>query len=433
MNTEDTPAPEISQPQPCDETATPPPQPERDAEGSPQETEKPATTRFDRRAKAAADALRTILRDFCLERLGAEPEAALHQSVRLNLDFSIGGDWELNFKPSLYEQLNEQFEDLGVRTGIFLPGAAYNYFDETSEAPECRPPSPLSVFDQYDSKGIPQWCDLMQALLKAGDERTAQLYEKPPRILARMLYGRDLNREQLHTYGRSSRTYAILGQVIAGYFQLPAQAAIQNDRRLAVTLQVVETRETDRQFGLKLNLLSALTPQEISDLFAHKWEPGLQRACTLAQRDIEKLETQARAIRRSGSRKKAGELMRQVPAILRRLAASLERNERQTGRRTTHARQRREEHRPVHKALDDARTVKTDRFFFDLKHESWVVVGSAGRTHAFNAEGRHITSFSIKSDAIAHRIRTQRWRLATPEEFNAFQQQLERGQVHPAL
>ena len=112
--------------------------------------------------------------------------------------------------------------------------------------------------------------------------------------------------------------------------------------------------------------------------------------------------------------------MREVATILHRLADFLDRGQRQKQRRTKHVEQRRQESRPVNKAQEDAGEVSGEMFFFDQKAGTYIVCGPKGRTHAFNETGRHVTSFLIKPDAIEFRLRTERWRRATAEEYAAF-------------
>jgi hypothetical protein len=134
---------------------------------------------------------------------------------------------------------------------------------------------------------------------------------------------------------------------------------------------------------------------------------------------VDALEFRVRAARETGRAEEGRELLRQVPGILRRLADCLERGGRQGQRRTHHAERRREDQRPVQKALEDAREARPDALFYDLKAHTFIVTGPRGRTHAFNAQGRHVTSFQIRPGAVEFRLRTERWRSATADEVAA--------------
>jgi hypothetical protein len=118
--------------------------------------------------------------------------------------------------------------------------------------------------------------------------------------------------------------------------------------------------------------------------------------------------------------------------VLKRLSESLERGQRQTMRRTRHVEERRLTQRPVHKAMDDVRTAHRDAMFHDEKSKTTVVYGEQGRAHAFNKQGRHVTSFVLKPAAVAFRMRTERWRPLTPDEVDEFRarikEQLGRGE-----
>ena len=377
----------------------------------------PTLTRRERREKAAGDALRTLIRDLYVDRFGKEPVGERTVPLNLALTCTTGASWAISFTPPIYDQLGTQLEDLEAGFNRFVPGHVYNYCEECSTAPECSPPTQWSVFSGYDSKGIPQWHDFSQTLLDARDERTALLYEKNPPILAVLQYGRDLHEQQLRSYGRTSKTYSILAQVTAGYFQQPIKHTSTADPRLALTFQVVETRDQQGAFKLELNVLSAIPKSVLQEWFAHDWCPGIPRALQLARRDLAKLERQVLAARRNRDIRQAHSLLRRIPAIMKSLRISLERADRQDNRRTRHAVTRKKQQRPIHKAQEDLKKCATDRFFFDEKHHTWVVVGSGNRAHAFNDEGRHITSFSIQADSVDFRLRTHRWRRSTLEEL----------------
>ena len=102
------------------------------------------------------------------------------------------------------------------------------------------------------------------------------------------------------------------------------------------------------------------------------------------------------------------------------MAENLERGDRQSQRRTKHAEERREDRRPVSKAMDDVRAATPEKLFYDERSQALVVVGEKGRAHVFNDEGRHVTSFTLKQDGIDFRLRNKRWRIANPGEWEAF-------------
>jgi hypothetical protein len=381
----------------------------------------PPLDRAGRRLKAAADALRTLLRDLYAERFGAVPADFGDLNLHLRLRARPSHDWQLEFDPPLPDQLAAQFEDAQAAQDVYRRGAVYCFRCSSSACEHAGPPSPLSVFGGYDSTGRPEWSELAQALVDLKDERVDRLFARPAQAVAALQYGHQLRGEQLASFGRSSKTYAVLGQVIAGYFAVLAPGPGDPAGRVAVTLQVVEARGAGGRIRLHLNALARMPEGgELEDALAGGWEPALFRARAVAARAVEALERQVQGARESGGSEEVRALMRRVPLILRRLADHLTRGERQSHRRTRHAEERRDEQRPVHKAMDDAREASAENVFYDERASTLIVHGARGRAHAFNAEGRHVTSFVLKPDGLDHRLRSRRWRPVSPEEFQVF-------------
>lgn len=385
---------------------------------------RPARSRMERRARAASDALRGFIRDFFGDLFGAGSKASdVDLLIRVRLKPAEG--WAISFEPALAEQLEDQLADASAVRAAYTRGAVYCYRCERSDCEHARPPTPLSVFAGYDSAGRPTWEDLLQALLRARHPRLDELYGKPPATLAVMRYGRELKGEQLSSFGRASRTYAVLGQVVAGFFEAPAPRGREGSERLALTLQMVESRGSNGEFQLHLNTLARMPDGGLFEHWLGEGAPSsLIRARAVALRATQALEGRVLAARSRGDWEAARRELRAVPAILRELADSLERGERQRRRRTQHVEQRREEQRPVHKAVEDARAARPSDVFVDVKTSAIIVAGPKGRTHAFTAEGRHVTSFMAKPGAAEFRVQTGRWRPAEPAEFEQFRARL---------
>ena len=209
----------------------------------------------------------------------------------------------------------------------------------------------------------------------------------------------------------------MLGQVVAGYFSLSGEAReLAASDRLAVTVQLVETRDR-AGVALKLNLLAGLPAGvAMSDLFASGWAPWIRRSHAVADKELQQLARRVRELYDADKPAEARRCMRGIPSLLNRLARSLERGGGQSRRRTGHAERRREDKRPVHKAMDDLRAAGPESFYRDEKAGTIVLCGPQGRTHAFSEEGRHVTSFSLQPSAVAMRLRTRRWSTLAPEE-----------------
>jgi hypothetical protein len=263
----------------------------------------------------------------------------------------------------------------------------------------------------------------VQPFLEARCERVDQLYGDPPAVLALMQYGHDLKLKQLSSFGRASKTYAILGQVIAGYFLRPAarRAEARADRRLAVTFQAVEIRGRAGEVGIRLNpIAGGLSPEDWDELLVSDWRPSLSRACEGAFRTAEDIERRVCEARDAGSADELRQQLRRVPQMLAGLARTLEQGDRQSARRTRHAEQHRRPQRPVHKAVEDALAAGEGRLFYDEKKDTWIACGKQGRAHVFSAEGRHVTSFVLPPGGAEFRLRTHRWRALQKEETARF-------------
>ena len=388
----------------------------------------PRPSRFVRREKAAADALRAYLRDLFEDRFGAVPPVLPEVELALRLKVRPGEDWRLGFEPSLAEQAGAQLAESQAGRNVYRAGRVYCFRCESSDCEHAEPPSSLSVFAGYAPNGWPEWQELVQAFLASGDERVDQLYEPRSGALALFQPGHALKGRQLSSFGRSSRTYAILAQVVAGFFPWPAEGrgSPVHPARLAITFQAVEGRNAEGGLSLRLNLLAARPGGEsIADRLASGWQPALYRAWKTAEMELEGVEKRARAAQVERNSDYLRRALQAVPGLLRRLAESIERGGRQEHRRTRHVEQRRQEQRPVHKALEDVREAAPDRFFLDQKAGTAVVLGSRGRAHVFNRTGRHVTSFNLRPPEVDTRLRSERWKIMSPDEAASFRQLIE--------
>ena len=381
----------------------------------------PRKPRSERREQATKDVLRTFIRDLYVDRFGTRVPEAGEVDMVIHAKVKPADNWKLDFETSLAEQLIPQIDDAQAARNVFQPGCVYCFRCETSNCEHATPPTPLSVFRGYASNGLAEWEDLLQAFVDARDQRVDRLFESRD-ALARVQFGRELKDEQLSSFGRGSKTYSILGQGVAGYFHARTGGEAE---RLALTFQIVEVRGGESDARLKLNVL-ARPPADasISDLLASGCEPGVYRAREAASRELAALEAKVRAQHVAGKPDETREAMRHIPAILRRLAESLERSKRQAMRRTRHVEIRRQEQRPVHKALEDSLNAGLGQFFHDEKAGTGIVCGPQGRAHAFTPEGKHVTSFTIRPQTIDFRVRTRRWQPMPEAEAAEFRERI---------
>lgn len=375
-----------------------------------------------RRMTAAADSLRTLLRDHYLDRFGAAspPPGPLEISLRLQVDPARG--WQVTFLPPIEEQVDEQFADAQAVKDVLRRGRVYCFRCASTDCEHAVPPSPSHVFRGYSSTGTAEWCELVQALVDMQDEEMHLLYEERPQVLARTQPGHALRYRQLSIFGRGSRTYSILGQVVAGYFPLrrPGGPSGQPPVRLAVTLQAVEVRDRRGRLRLALNAVpGALGAGEFEEWAVQDTHFGLAESVARTEEALQALGIRAEDARRGGMAQ-LKPLMRQVPVLLARLARQIEQRARQGARRTRHAADRRGDRRPIHKALDDALAARAGSVFHDERRATYVVCARQGRAHVFSPEARHVTSFVVQPAEIEFRVRTRRWRPLEGEELQSF-------------
>jgi hypothetical protein len=273
---------------------------------------------------------------------------------------------------------------------------------------------------------------MVQAFVDIKDDRVDKLYARPPLVLARVQFGSELKGEQLSSFGRVSRTYSILGQVVAGYFSLPRRWVESRDgpERLAATFQIVEARGLDGEVLTRLNaIVGGVSQDEWNELLLEDPWAGVNHAFAEARDAVEEMQSLIHAARERREGAEVRRHFKQVPRILHKLARSLEQGSRKGTRRTRHGSERGMQRRPVYKALDDARAAGDEDLFFDKKTRTRIVRGPKGRAHAFNDQGKLVTSFVLPPNGVDFRVRTGRWRPLDKEEIGPFRTLLQKAEL----
>ena len=291
----------------------------------------------------------------------------------------------------------------------FRPGHVYCYACQSAACDHSTPPAAGCVFSGYESTGRPRWEELFNYLLQLEDPRTDLLFANRPEMLARVIGRQRLTNEQLTSFGKNSFSYRIWGQVVAGYLHI-------SSLRAALTVQLVETK--DHRLHLQ-----TITDEQVRDALANA--PANRRSAF--HRVFDALtEARAQAFSLSNAWQNAGKpdacakIRDKAFSMLRHLAHSIERKGRQHHRRTAHAELRGQQRRPVHKAHDDLREATVADFMRDSFKESIIVLGKAGRLHAFADGGKHITSLTIRGDELERRKKRQRYLPMPAEEASEF-------------
>ena len=378
----------------------------------------PKLSRYERRELAAADALRSLIRDLYLEQYRKPAEKAQAFSMQLNIEVDPLNNWALSFAPNLQEQVRGTVGDVEAEWGMFQSGRVFDFHADTARSDKATPPSATMVFAGYDSFGGPTWCEFSQLLIDMKDPRVDKLYTSHSPALNVVQFGKELKSDQLSSYGKASKTYSLLGQVAFGFLKVARnkQQLRALGEKLALTFQMVETRNSRGEFDLRINTIAGVyTADEIEDLLTMERNAWIFTARESAQRRLDDIRAKALRARKAGDQDAYNEAMKGIGGVLRTMSKSLDRGNRQDKRRTSHAVKRKgNAARPTNKAFEDAKDADVAMMYHDAQHDSIVILAKPNRVHAFSKQGKHITSFTIKPDSVDHRKRKDRW-VAIPE------------------
>jgi hypothetical protein len=309
----------------------------------------------------------------------------------------------------LAETAQRLASECASRHHTFRPGHVYCYACQGATCDHSTPPAAGCVFSGYESTGRPQWEELFNYFLQIEDPRTDLLFAERPEMLARVIGRRRLTDEQLTSFGKNSFSYRVWGQVVAGYLHI-------NSLRAALTVQLVETK--DHRVHLQ-----TITDEHVRDALANA-PPNRRSAFHRVFDALTEARGQTFSLSNAWQHAKTREAQDKIRAngfsLLRHLAHSIERKGRQHHRRTAHAELRGQQRRPVHKAHDDLKGAPLSDVMRDTFKESVIVLGKAGRLHAFADGGKHITSLVIRGDELERRKKRRRYQSMAPEEASAF-------------
>ncbi len=369
-------------------------------------------------AGRALEALHSLAKG--LARARALDPSALPDRLELRVDLDLKRGPSFEGARGLLDQIAARIEWALRAAAALRSGRVYCFFCSSSDCAHAAPPDADSVFDGYEAPGRPRWTDLPTVFLDRRDPRVDTLYGRR-HLVTLVEEGPALRSGLIEAFAADARVYEILGQVVAGFFEVPSG----NGRRegSAATFQVVRTATGEGRSRLRLNAVSG---GALFDERGASVDPSLGRILDIARRRLASLEREL-----AGARRRGGADPDPTPkalSILRALSRDLEHHERAGARRTGHGRERSDAgHRPTALAFPEAREAAVDRIYADDRGETLVVLGKAGRAHVFTADGRHVTSVVLRGDEVARRIRTRRWKPASPEAIALFRTGIGRG------
>jgi hypothetical protein len=340
------------------------------------------------------------------------------------------GDAEA-FAASLADEIERQIDDAIEEQAAFQPGHTWCHRCEAAACTHSSSPSSRHVFLGYAPAGAPRWMEFAQYAMEARLPGFERLYAEPPAFITVQMDRSDLYGPLLPAFRSAGRD--LLGQVVAGFFPVPARAG-EGRGVVALTFQAAAriTPEGRRRIGLNI-LGTSPAGGDLSLLWERQDDLPWRRAVRWAQAALITAARDARAPRGALGRGDGGArgdavgpaLERRVHGILQGLARRLEQDRRGTGRRTAHAGERHAGgDRPTRKALDDIRAARSDAFLRDERSGAVVVLGDRGRTHFFTPEGRLMSSVRYSRDAIERKRRTGLWRAIGAAEARAAREML---------
>jgi hypothetical protein len=374
----------------------------------------------------AWDVLQRMVREQLARKPGGHLVEASLSEVELDLPLAIkgpGADPAI-FAARVAERIDRFLDDEIQRAAVFRPGHGFCHRCGTASCEHSFPPSGRHVFVGYGPTGAPRWEDFAQVCLEIRHPDVDRLYEVPPAFVTLVHDAATLRGNLLNAF--QAPTYDLLGQVVAGFFQVRAREG-EGRCVLAVTFQAAVSRPGAARLRFGLNILGR-TPQgePLEHLSDRRENVPWTRAARWAQGALATLGRNAPRARSGDAA--PPDLERRVEGILRGLARRLEHDHRGRGRRTQHAEQRHlSGERPTRKALDDIREVRADAILVDERNGTLVVPGERGRTHFFTPDGRLVSSVRYTRDAIERKRKLGLWRDAAPPEAEAFLGKLREG------
>jgi hypothetical protein len=380
-------------------------------------------TRLQSHLEGVEASLTSAIREAYADMVGARPDQARPFEMDLRVSIEPGEPWRLQADPSIEGQIRAAVQEMVTQAEAFRRGSVYCYRCDSPDCPHGHPPRPTNVFGGYSSTGLPVWPEFSQILLERKHPSVDLLYDPAQTDLVAMYVDPEiLKQRQLNVFGRQSKTYDILGQVVFGFLKMRIPGENRSEpERVACTLQAVESRRLDGSPRLELNVLARLSDGSPAlEAIKGPYQTRVSDVISSARHRITSLRPPSKGHaekRRASSLPDTASL---VPDILQGLARKLEKVGRQRGRRTAHAEGHRIKNRPTSKAWEDAFGAAEESVLWDKHERTFVVLGPRNRVHVFSRQGRHVTSLVLASDAVGSRRRRKRWNPLTHDQWEQF-------------
>lgn len=345
------------------------------------------------------------------------------KSIRLDFDLSMEKeDLKLDASPSLEDQLRMQIKEIQSVEGGYLSGRVYCYLCESAGCSHAAPAGALMVFGGYQPNGMPAWKEITEVFIDAQDDRLERFYGGNRQVIARYMRGRDLKNRMLPAFGRSSKTYDVLAQVVFGLLKIRDPLTDSGLTEMAVTLQAVESRQQNGRIKLNLNVIPGVaSDRNLLDDLAESPYDRIYRAIRQTMDRLAAIEQGiAGQTRRTGPVDR-GPFLGQIPRLMMDLVSAIDQGNRQDLRRTRHAINRQKDNRPISAATQDVLASTSENLMIDSGKHTYIILAAKGRAHVFSDQGMLVTSFKLTPAMLESRVNRRRWRKATEDEYNRFQ------------
>jgi len=347
----------------------------------------------------------------------------LRESSKILLNIAVNNidDLEITMDPSLKDQIRNNLRNMNVKVGAYDSGRVYCYLDQSSECSHCRPDDRSMVMVGYRSNGIPEWEEFLDLLIDVSPSTAAELYENKQLIAAIYLRGRDVKKKMTSGFGKSSRTYNILGQILCGYFSIrPSAVSYEKTDHIALTVQAVEHSSIQGEISLDINVISGLNVSNIMDYFAEGSNRLISEAVFKASKQLKTIEQEINiaAPHSQGTIRK--KLMPKIPVILNEIKLEILKMNQRKYRRTSHAIDRAKDNRPISTAIDDLSKVNTESILEDPENKTMLIPGKNNRWHVFSHDGRLVTSLFLEKEQVLKRLRRKRWQHPETDKISIF-------------
>ncbi len=376
--------------------------------------------------------LRDLVRDLAAEHGAGPKEKFPVEALELRLSVPLDGYAPAAVRhqaKALVEAVRGRMGEIVRGATAFHQGHVYCFYSDAPESRYSQPPAVTDVFAGYAANGKPEWRSFANLCLERGEPRVDRLYGDPPETLAVVQTAEELTGELLPGFGRDSLAYSVLGQVTCGLVPRDLNPKAGRDvERVALTLQIVETRQGTRGHRLRFNVLG-LPSDEILIAAAEADErsaaEAFRRILRTSRQRVDALGRQIALAARQGQPLDREPLVSQ---ILGRLRSDILRVFRNRAYRTNHAEQRHKSgDRPTGVALKDAQAVADGRLLYDTHRETLVVVGPRGRAHVFTHAGKHVTSLQLDPGELERKLERKRWRTVNRHATHEFRAALDPG------